>query len=57
MYVLQHFQIPTSSGSESSEESLQAVLNICCEHCQQLKKPPVTSDQIANSVDPKEVRE
>lgn len=44
----------TSSGSE---ERLQTVLNICSEHSQQLKKSPVTNDQIANSVDPKEVRE
>ncbi|XP_044073349.1 glutamate-rich protein 6-like isoform X2 [Siniperca chuatsi] len=47
-------KIPTSSGSESSEESLQTVSNIYCVHCQQLKKPPLTSDQIANSIDPKE---
>ncbi|XP_028446670.1 glutamate-rich protein 6-like isoform X2 [Perca flavescens] len=42
-------KITSSSGSDSSEE-----LNSCCLHCQQLKKPPVTSDQIANSVDTKE---
>ncbi|KAI3356274.1 hypothetical protein L3Q82_017519, partial [Scortum barcoo] len=44
-------KISTSSGSDSS---LQTVLNICCKHCQQPKKPPVTGDQIASSVDPKE---
>ncbi|KAK5861069.1 hypothetical protein PBY51_022490 [Eleginops maclovinus] len=48
-------KISSSSGSDSSEEKLQTVLNICCEHCQQPEKPPVTSDQIANRVDPKEV--
>ncbi|XP_067459776.1 glutamate-rich protein 6-like [Thunnus thynnus] len=47
-------KIPASSGSDSSEESLQTVLNTCCEYCRQLKEPPVTSDQLANSVDPKE---
>ncbi|GLD66223.1 uncharacterized protein AKAME5_001763300 [Lates japonicus] len=47
-------KIPTSSGSDSSEEPLQTVLNICFEHCQELKNSPVTSDQIAKSVDPKE---
>ncbi|KAI9530258.1 hypothetical protein NQZ68_004275 [Dissostichus eleginoides] len=48
-------KISSSSGSDSSEEKLQTVLNIRCEHCQQPEKPPVTSHQIADSVDPQEV--
>ncbi|KAK5920888.1 hypothetical protein CgunFtcFv8_024641 [Champsocephalus gunnari] len=48
-------KISSSSGSDSSEEKLQTVLNIRCEHCQQPEKPPATSHQIANSVDPQEV--
>nr|XP_010771874.1 PREDICTED: glutamate-rich protein 6B [Notothenia coriiceps] len=48
-------KISSSSGSDSSEEKLQTVLNIRCEHCQQPEKPPVASHQIANSVDPQEV--
>ncbi|XP_034069181.1 glutamate-rich protein 6-like isoform X4 [Gymnodraco acuticeps] len=48
-------KISSSSGSDSSEEKLQTVLNIRCEHCQQPEEPPVTSHQIANSVDPQEV--
>ncbi|CAK6953999.1 uncharacterized protein LOC123973257 isoform X5 [Scomber scombrus] len=47
-------KISTSSGSDSSEELLQTVLNMCCQYCRQLKKPPVTNAQLANSVDPKE---
>ncbi|XP_059199218.1 uncharacterized protein LOC131979289 [Centropristis striata] len=47
-------KISSPSGSDSSEELLQTVFNICCKHCQEPKKPPVTSDQITNSVDPKE---
>ncbi|KAL3056321.1 hypothetical protein OYC64_018918 [Pagothenia borchgrevinki] len=48
-------KISSSSGSNSSEEKRQTVLNIRCEHCQQPEKPPVTSHQVANSVDPQEV--
>ncbi|KAG8000628.1 hypothetical protein GBF38_017057 [Nibea albiflora] len=48
-------KIPSSSGLDSSEEPLQTALNICCQHCQQLKKAPVTSDQIAESADPEEL--
>ncbi|KAE8299263.1 Glutamate-rich protein 6 Protein FAM194A [Larimichthys crocea] len=48
-------KIPASSGLDSSEEPPQTVPNICCQHCQQLKKAPVASDQIAKSVDPEEL--
>ncbi|KAK2839856.1 hypothetical protein Q5P01_013596 [Channa striata] len=50
-------QTPTSCQGET-EQSLtnldKTVLNICCERCQQLKKPPATSDQKANMADPEE---
>lgn len=51
------FQTPTSSASALLEQS--TVLNVRCRLCQQLKKPPVTGDEIANSVtreDPQETQ-
>ncbi|TKS67147.1 Glutamate-rich protein 6B [Collichthys lucidus] len=48
-------KIPASSGLDSSEEPPQTAPNICCQHCRQLKKAPVASDQIAKSVDPEEL--
>ncbi|XP_026232810.1 glutamate-rich protein 6-like [Anabas testudineus] len=47
-------KVSTSSRSRSSQSLLQTVLNICCEHCQKRKKPPVARDQIANMADPEE---
>lgn len=49
------FRRQPPSASASSEQS--TALNVCCGLCQQLKKPPVTSDEIANSVTQEDPRE